>query len=53
MLLHQAREKPALGGRKVAKRVEVLRDGKAFLETEVVDAQFLEKVGDSEFAKPD
>jgi hypothetical protein len=42
-----------VGGRKVARRVEILRDGKAVLEAEVVEAQFLEKIGDSEFAKPE
>jgi hypothetical protein len=42
-----------LGGRKVAKNVEVLRDGKAFLEAEVVEVQFVEKLGDGEFAKPE
>jgi hypothetical protein len=39
-------------GRKVAKKVEVLRDGKAFLEAEVTEVKVLEKVDDSEFAKP-
>jgi hypothetical protein len=42
-----------LAGRKVAKTVEVVRDGKTFLEAEVVEAQFLEKLGDGEFAKPE
>jgi outer membrane lipoprotein-sorting protein len=39
-------------GRKVAKKVEVLRDGKAFLEAEVTELKVLEKVDDSEFARP-
>ena len=41
-----------VAGRKVAKKVEVLRDGKPLLEAEVTDTQFLEKVDDSEFAQP-
>jgi len=40
------------GGRKVAKKVEVLRDGKPFLEAEVTEVKVLEKVDDSEFARP-
>ncbi|MFO0965189.1 MAG: hypothetical protein U0793_06340 [Gemmataceae bacterium] len=39
-------------GRKVAKKVEVLRDGKEFLEAEVTEVQILEKLGDDEFAQP-
>jgi hypothetical protein len=39
-------------GRKVAKKVEVLRDGKAFLETEIMEMKILEKVDDSEFVQP-
>jgi hypothetical protein len=38
--------------RKVAKKVEVLRDGKALIEAEVTDVQILPKLDDSEFAKP-
>jgi len=38
--------------RKVAKKVEVLRDGKALLEAEITEVQVLEKADDSEFAKP-
>jgi hypothetical protein len=39
-------------GRKVAKKVEVLRDGKAFLEAEIMEVKILEKVDDSEFVQP-
>jgi hypothetical protein len=39
-------------GRKVAKKVELLRDGKPFLEAEVTDVQVVEKVDDSEFVQP-
>jgi hypothetical protein len=39
-------------GRKVAKKVEVLRDGKAFMEVEVMEMKILEKVDDSEFIQP-
>jgi phosphotransferase system HPr-like phosphotransfer protein len=39
-------------GRKLAKKVEVLRDGKALLEAEVTEVQVFEKADDSEFAKP-
>jgi hypothetical protein len=38
--------------RKVAKKIEVLRDGKVFIEAEVIDVQILPKLDDSEFAKP-
>lgn len=41
-----------VGGRKVARKVEVVRDGKPLLEAEVTDVQFLEKLDDSEFAQP-
>jgi hypothetical protein len=41
-----------VGGRKVAKKVEVLHDGKAFLELDVTEVQIVEKIDDSEFAKP-
>lgn len=41
-----------VAGRKVAKKVEVLRDGKEFLEAEVTEVQFLEKLDDAEFAQP-
>jgi hypothetical protein len=39
-------------GRKVAKKVEVLRDGKPFIEAEVTEVKILEKVDDSEFVQP-
>jgi hypothetical protein len=39
-------------GNKSAKKVEVLRDGKAFLDAEVLEVQTLEKVDESEFAQP-
>jgi hypothetical protein len=39
-------------GRKIAKRVHVLRDGSPFLEAEVLESLFLEKIDDSEFTKP-
>jgi hypothetical protein len=39
-------------GRKLAKKVEVQRDGKAFLEVEVVEGRVVDRVDDQEFAKP-
>jgi outer membrane lipoprotein-sorting protein len=39
-------------GRKVAKKVEVLRDGKPFIEAEVQEVQILPKIDDSEFTQP-
>lgn len=39
-------------GRKVAKKVEVVRDGKPFIELEVMEMEILEKLDDSEFARP-
>lgn len=41
-----------VGGRKHAKKVEVKVDGKKFLEAEVIEAQFLDKIDDGEFARP-
>jgi hypothetical protein len=41
-----------VGGMKVAKRVLVNRDGKKFMEIEVVEAKLLDNLDDSEFAKP-
>jgi hypothetical protein len=38
--------------RKVAKKVEVLRDGKAFIEATVLEVQILERVDDGEFVQP-
>jgi hypothetical protein len=42
-----------VGGRKVAKKVTVARDGNNFLDAEVIEATFVDKLGDSEFAKPE
>ena len=39
-------------GLKMAKKVVVQRDGKKYLEAEVTEAKGLEKIDDSEFAKP-
>ncbi len=39
-------------GRKVAKKLQVNRDGKKFMEGEVQEVKFVEKLDDSEFAKP-
>jgi hypothetical protein len=41
-----------LNGQKVAKKVEVLRNGKALLEIEILEVQLLEKLDDAEFARP-
>jgi hypothetical protein len=41
-----------VSNRKVAKKVEVQRDGKALIEAEVTEMQILEKLDDSEFAQP-
>ena len=41
-----------VSGRKIAKKIEVLRDGKPFLEGEVTSVEVLEKLDDNEFAKP-
>ena len=41
-----------LNGQKVAKKVELQRDGKAFIELEILEVQMLEKLDDSEFARP-
>jgi hypothetical protein len=41
-----------VAGRKVAKKVEILRDGKEFLEAEMLEVQILEKADDSEFVQP-
>jgi hypothetical protein len=41
-----------VNGNKTAKKVEVLRDGKAFLEAEVLEVQSLEKIDESEFTQP-
>lgn len=39
-------------GRKMAKKVHVKRDGKPFLEVDVLEAQLLDDIDDSEFGKP-
>jgi hypothetical protein len=39
-------------GRKIAKKVEVKRDGKEFLKAEVVESELPERIDDSEFTKP-
>jgi hypothetical protein len=39
-------------GRKVAKRIEIQRDGKPFLQADVLDVQIVEKLDDGEFAQP-
>ena len=39
-------------GMKIAKRVEIVKDGKPFLDIEITDSQFFEKHDDSIFAKP-
>ena len=36
----------------MAKKVEILRDGKPYIELEIVKVTSLEKVDDDEFAKP-
>jgi outer membrane lipoprotein-sorting protein len=41
-----------LSGRKMAKKVQVNRDGKKLLDAEVLEARVLEKLDDDEFAKP-
>jgi hypothetical protein len=40
------------GGNKVAKKVEVVRDGKPLIELEILELTTLEKIDDSEFVKP-
>ena len=41
-----------IAGRKVAKKIEILQDGKPYMELEVLEIATLEKIDDSEFAKP-
>jgi hypothetical protein len=38
--------------RKVARKVEVVRDGKNYLEAEITDVQILDSVDDAEFVRP-
>jgi hypothetical protein len=40
-------------GRKIAKKVEVTRDGNPFLKAEVIEVQFLDKIDNKEFAIPE
>ena len=52
-----AQEKFILGyqeknGMKIAKRVEIQKEGKTFMDIEILDVQALEKLDDSVFAKP-
>jgi outer membrane lipoprotein-sorting protein len=39
-------------GMKVAKRLEILKDGKAFMDVEITEVQPLEKIDDATFTKP-
>jgi hypothetical protein len=39
-------------GRKIAKKVEIKRDGKDFLKVEAIESELPEMIDDSEFAKP-
>jgi outer membrane lipoprotein-sorting protein len=39
-------------GMKIAKRVEIVKDGKTFMDIEILDTQPFEKLDDSIFAKP-
>lgn len=41
-----------INGRKVAKKIEIKRDDKPYMEAEITGAEVLEKIDDSEFAKP-
>jgi hypothetical protein len=41
-----------VSGRKVARKVEVLRDGTPLLEAEVTEMQIVQRLDDSEFAQP-
>jgi hypothetical protein len=41
-----------VAGRKMPKKVAVMRDDKKLLEAEIVEARLLERLDDSEFAKP-
>jgi hypothetical protein len=42
-----------VSGRQTPKKVVINRDGKKFLEAEVVESQYLDRIDDSEFAKPE
>jgi len=41
-----------VGDRKIAKKVEIKRDGKPYVEVEVTEAKVLDKIEESEFAEP-
>jgi hypothetical protein len=41
-----------LNGVKVAKKIHVNRDGKKFMEAEVLEVKYLDKLDDNEFVKP-
>jgi hypothetical protein len=45
-------EYQVVDGIPIAKKVEVIRDGKRFLEAETLDVKFVERIDDSEFAAP-
>jgi hypothetical protein len=45
-------EYQVVDGMKVAKKLRVNRDGKKFMEAEVLEIKFSDKLDDSEFAKP-
>jgi hypothetical protein len=42
-----------VSGRQTPKKIVVNRDGKKFLEAEVLETQFLDRIDDGEFAKPE
>ena len=39
-------------GMKIARKVEIVKDGKVFMDIEIIEVQPLEKLDDSVFAKP-
>jgi hypothetical protein len=41
-----------IDGRKIAKKVEIKRDGKPYVDVEVTEAKLLDQIDDSEFAEP-
>jgi hypothetical protein len=41
-----------LDGRKIGKKVEVKRDGMPFMEAEVIEAKFVDRIDDGEFVRP-
>jgi len=48
-VIHEYRD---VGGLKSPKKITVFREGKKLMDVEVVEVQFLERLDDSEFAKP-